>query len=55
MASLGFTHYNEIPVTPELTVQELIAGLDGTQKTAILNGFILKKSSKLNKLSLFFQ
>ena len=42
MASLGFTYYDEIPVVPQPTVQELIESLSGPQKTAVLNGFIKK-------------
>ena len=46
MASIGFTYYNIIPVTPQPTLQELIDALSGGQKTAVLNGFIKKTLPK---------
>lgn len=42
MASLGFTYYDSVPVPVVPTIQEIIAGLSGAQKTAILNGFVQK-------------
>lgn len=42
MAQLGFQYYDEVPVTPEPTIQELLASLTGEEKGDILNGFTFK-------------
>jgi len=46
MANIGFTYYDEFPVKPQPTLQELIAALSGQQKVAILNGFVKKTLPK---------
>ena len=42
MAELGFTYYDTIPTPSQPTLQEIIDGMSGPQKAAVLDGFIKK-------------
>ena len=42
MASLGFTYFDTIPSPTQPTIQEIIDGMSGAQKVAVLNGFVEK-------------
>lgn len=43
MTKLGFTRFDEAPAPVKPTVQEMIASLSASNRTAILNGFVKEK------------